>query len=137
MRNWQRKRYIRHHRTLAANSRRSFRSFHRRRWNVASRLHQRRTFGRIGNDFSPSATGWQHVTQNQQRTRKDASKWQGQNLPQNIPESLTITNCTLVYPEANSCTKQDFLWPFYALDTIGIEEGQTNWFRIYQPLTAF
>jgi hypothetical protein len=52
-----------------------------------------------------------------------------------IPDKLTITNCSLVYPQANSYTKQDFLWPFYALDAVGAEDGQTNWFRLYQPLS--
>jgi len=52
-----------------------------------------------------------------------------------IPDKLTITNCALVYPQANSYTKQDFLWPFYALDAVGVADGQTNWFRLYQPLS--
>ena len=59
----------------------------------------------------------------------------GRTFRQSIPDSLTITNCTLVYPEANSYTKQDFLWPFYALDAVAVEEGETNGFRIYEPLS--
>ena len=52
-----------------------------------------------------------------------------------IPVSLTITNCTLVYPEANSATKQDFLWPCYSLSAVAIEDGETNSFYIYEPLS--
>lgn len=51
-----------------------------------------------------------------------------------VSDSLTITNCGVVYPQANAYTKQDFLWPFYALDAVGVEEGETNWYRIYEPL---
>ncbi|MGH7977101.1 MAG: hypothetical protein ACREC8_10610 [Limisphaerales bacterium] len=51
-----------------------------------------------------------------------------------VPSSLTITNCILVYPEANSATKQDFLWPFYALSAVSVQDGETNSFYIYEPL---
>jgi hypothetical protein len=47
---------------------------------------------------------------------------------------VSITNCTLVYPEANSATKQDFLWPVYALDVVAIEGWETNSFKIYEPI---
>jgi len=73
------------------------------------------------------------------KTSKELAKMlqsgKGRTFRQYIPESLTITNCTLVYPEANSYTKQDFLWPFYALDAVAVEEGETNGFRIYEPLS--
>jgi hypothetical protein len=47
---------------------------------------------------------------------------------------VSITNCTLVYPEANSATKQDFLWSVYALDVVAIEGWETNSFKIYEPI---
>lgn len=59
---------------------------------------------------------------------------EGQSFHSEILTSLTITNCTLVYPEANSATKQDYLWPFYALSAISVENGETNSLFIYEPL---
>lgn len=62
-------------------------------------------------------------------------KGEARTFRQYIPDSLTVTNCTLVYPQANSYTRQEFLRPFYALDAVGVEGGQTNWFRIYRQLS--
>jgi len=59
---------------------------------------------------------------------------EGNSFCSTIPTSLTVTNCTLVYPQANSMTKQDFLWPFYSLACVSVENGETNSFFIYEPL---
>lgn len=59
---------------------------------------------------------------------------QGRSFHDGIPTTLTITNCSLVYPEANPTTKQDFLWPFYALSAVSVENGEINSFYIYEPL---
>jgi hypothetical protein len=59
---------------------------------------------------------------------------EGRSFRGDIPDNATITNCTLVYPEANSATKQDFLWPFYSLDAVTVTAGETNFFKIYEPL---
>lgn len=61
-------------------------------------------------------------------------KGEGRSFHGGIPDSVTITNCSLVYPEANSATKQDFLWPFYSLDVVAVTEDETNSFKIYEPL---
>jgi hypothetical protein len=53
---------------------------------------------------------------------------------QNVPTELTITNCTLVYPQADASVKQDILWPAYALDAISVEDSEPKVIRIYQPL---
>jgi hypothetical protein len=58
----------------------------------------------------------------------------GRSFHGGIETSLTITNCAVVYPEANSATKQDFLWPFYALSAVSVQDGETNSFYIYEPL---
>jgi len=62
-------------------------------------------------------------------------KGKGRSFHSTIPESVTITNCTLVYPEANSATKQEFLWPCYSLSAVAVEDGETNSFYIYEPLS--
>lgn len=59
---------------------------------------------------------------------------EGRSFHGEIPTSVTITNCSLVYPEANSATRQDFLWPFYALSIVSVQDGETNSFFIYEPL---
>ena len=59
---------------------------------------------------------------------------EGRSFHSDIADSVTITNCTLVYPEANSATKQGFLWPFYALSAVSIQGGETNSFYIYESL---
>lgn len=51
-----------------------------------------------------------------------------------VPEHLTVTQCSVVYPQANSSTKQDFLWPFYSLKSISVVNGETNSFYVYIPL---
>lgn len=58
----------------------------------------------------------------------------GRSFHSAIPDNITITNSALVYPEANSATRQDFLWPFYSLSVISVENGETNEFQIYEPL---
>lgn len=58
----------------------------------------------------------------------------GRSFHADIPNNMTITNCSLVYPEANSAKKQDFIWPFYSLSAVSVENGETNSFRIYEPL---
>jgi len=47
---------------------------------------------------------------------------------QNVPRSLTINNCEIVYPQGNSGTHQMFVWPFYMLTGVG-DEGR--------PVTLF
>jgi hypothetical protein len=59
---------------------------------------------------------------------------EGRSFHGDIPDSVTITNCSLIYPEANSATKQDFLWPFYSLDAVTVTASETNSFKIYEPL---
>jgi hypothetical protein len=58
----------------------------------------------------------------------------GRTFQESVPTAITITNCALVYPEANSAIRQDYLWPAYALEGMAIEGGETNIVRIYQPL---
>lgn len=60
---------------------------------------------------------------------------EGRSFHSSIPASLTITNCTVVYPQANSATRQDLLWPFYSLSAVAIEDGETNSLFIYEPLS--
>lgn len=59
---------------------------------------------------------------------------EGRSFHGDIPDNVTITNCSLIYPEANSATKQDFLWPFYSLDAVTVTASETNSFKIYEPL---
>lgn len=61
---------------------------------------------------------------------------QGRSFRGNIPERITVTQCSLVYPQANATTKQDFLWPCYSLKAESREAGETNSFHIYVPLAA-
>lgn len=51
-----------------------------------------------------------------------------------IPKRLAVTQCSLVYPQANSSTEQDVLWPCYSLKANSLEKGETNSFYIYVPL---
>jgi hypothetical protein len=60
---------------------------------------------------------------------------EGRSFRGSIPDSVTVTDCRLVYPEANSTTRRDFLWPFYALDCMTPEDGGTNTLHIYMPLS--
>ena len=59
---------------------------------------------------------------------------QGRSFYGYIPDSITITNCGLVYPAANATKRQDFLWPFYSMSVVSVENGETNSFQIYEPL---
>lgn len=73
------------------------------------------------------------------RTRAEViamlKKGQARSFSGGVPDDLTITECALVYPQANSMTKQDYLWPFYSLKAEVIEAGgETNAFFIYVPL---
>ena len=52
-----------------------------------------------------------------------------------IPVSFNITNCGLMYPQANSSTKQSFLWPVYSLNGTYVEDDETNTFHVYVPLS--
>jgi len=52
----------------------------------------------------------------------------------NVPEKLIVTQCSLVYPQANSTTKQDLLWPFYSLKADSLEAGETNSLYLYVAL---
>jgi hypothetical protein len=38
---------------------------------------------------------------------------------QKAPRSLTVTNCELAYPQANSGTYQPYVWPFYMVTGVG------------------
>ncbi len=51
-----------------------------------------------------------------------------------IPERITVTQCSLVYPQANSSSKQNFLWPCYSLKADFLDAGETNSLYIYVPL---
>ena len=51
-----------------------------------------------------------------------------------VPDKLAVTQCSLVYPQANATTKQGVLWPFYSLSVVAVNNGETNSFRIYEPL---
>jgi len=61
-------------------------------------------------------------------------KGDGRTFRQSVPSAVTITDCVLVYPEANSITKQNILWPVYALNGFAVEDGETNAVHIYEPL---
>jgi hypothetical protein len=41
-------------------------------------------------------------------TRRNAWTWH-----QNVPSSITVTNCVLAYPQGNSWLNQKSVWPFY------------------------
>lgn len=60
---------------------------------------------------------------------------EGRSFHGRIPDKLTVTDCKLVYPEANSTTRQDLLWPFYALHAMSSEDGETNVLSIYMPIS--
>ena len=75
------------------------------------------------------------------RTRKEViamlKKGQARSFRGGVPDDLTIAECALVYPQANSMTKQDYLWPFYSLKAESVEAGgETNVFFIYVPLAV-
>jgi hypothetical protein len=46
-------------------------------------------------------------------------------------KSITVTNCSLVYPQHNSERKQEFVWPFYAAKGFEISDGETTSRTIY------
>ena len=52
----------------------------------------------------------------------------------NIPETLTITNCTLVYPQGNSSYSQKYVWPVYALTGFGNTSEGIKTFSFFLPL---
>lgn len=43
---------------------------------------------------------------------------------QNIPTSVTVTDCVLAYPQGNSWLQQEYVWPFYMLTATG-SDGRT------------
>ena len=47
---------------------------------------------------------------------------------QHVPESLTVTNCELAYPQGNSMTHQDYVWPFYMVTGIGPDQRRVTLF---------
>jgi len=46
-------------------------------------------------------------------------------------QNLTITNCSLVYPQLSGDHKQSFVWPFYAASGFEIGDGETNYVAFY------
>lgn len=51
-----------------------------------------------------------------------------------LPQSLTITNCVVAYPQANSSYRQKFVWPVYSLTGFGSLDSQTNTFSLFIPM---
>ena len=58
-------------------------------------------------------------------------KGDGRAFRQTLPESMTVTNCTVVYPQGNMMFKQLGVWPFYAITGFGVNDGKTNALNIY------
>jgi hypothetical protein len=55
----------------------------------------------------------------------------GRTFRQTLPESITVTNCSIVYPQGNMMFKQTSVWPFYAVSGFGVAEGKTNVLSVY------
>jgi hypothetical protein len=53
---------------------------------------------------------------------------------QSLPETLTVTNCTIVYPQGNSSYQQKYVWPTYAVTGFGDAGDGTNTFRFFVPI---
>jgi len=51
-----------------------------------------------------------------------------------VPDSICVTNCSLVYPQGNVEFKQKHLWPFYAVTGWSVEGNSTNNLSVYVPL---
>lgn len=51
-----------------------------------------------------------------------------------LPDSLTVTNCGLAYPQGNSSYRQKYLWPVYRVTGFGTTDVHTNTFSILVPL---
>jgi hypothetical protein len=59
----------------------------------------------------------------------------GRTFRQFIPETLTVTNCAVVYPQGNSSYQQKYVWPAYAVTGFGDAGEGTNTFSVFVPST--
>jgi hypothetical protein len=50
-----------------------------------------------------------------------------------IGDSVTVTNCSVVYPQGNLSHHQSYVWPFYGLSGYFTEAGETNALTVYVP----
>jgi len=50
-----------------------------------------------------------------------------------LPDSLTITNCAVAYPQGNSSYQQKYLWPVYRVTGFGTADGITNTYSLLIP----
>ena len=48
-----------------------------------------------------------------------------------LPDSVTVTNCAVVYPQGNVGTRQGHVWPFYEIKGFSTEQGETNAVSVY------
>lgn len=51
------------------------------------------------------------------------------------PQSITVTNCILVYPQGNHLLRQNYLYPFYKVTGFSVSEGETNSASFLVPLS--
>jgi hypothetical protein len=51
-----------------------------------------------------------------------------------LPDSLTITNCAVAYPQGNSSYRQKYLWPVYRVTGFGATQDGTNTFSLLIPV---
>jgi hypothetical protein len=83
-------------------------------------------------DLRPSGYASPMLSKDIVRALRQAKAW---TFGQALPEFLTITNCTVAYPQGNSSYRQRFVWPVYRVVGFGRVEGQTNAFSFFIPLT--
>ena len=50
---------------------------------------------------------------------------------ESLPDSLTVTNCAVVYPQGNVGMRQAHVWPFYEIKGFAAEGGETNSMSVY------
>lgn len=58
----------------------------------------------------------------------------GRTFRELLPDSITVTNCAVVYPQGNVTFKQTHVWPFYAIRGFAHEENGTGAVNVYVPL---
>ena len=55
----------------------------------------------------------------------------GASFREALPDSVTVTNCAVVYPQGNVGMRQGHVWPFYEIKGFATEEGETNAVSVY------
>jgi hypothetical protein len=51
-----------------------------------------------------------------------------------VPDKITVTDCSLVYPQCGEPCKQTRLWPFYSVRGFDVVDGETNGVIVYVPI---